>query len=370
VNNKFKYLIIEILIFLECFLARTNFDVLQVAIEMILIIYFLFNTITIIAKNNYYLFYFGLLLTFSIISFVSNPFNVFALNTKIYLLGSLSIIYFKYRDFNFLFLKYLMYINIFLLLYQSFFHEYLFSNFIDSFGSTFNSSYPRPLGLFLSPHESLNILAIYLLYSIYVSKKGIFKLLIIYFGEVTYVLFAFLGEYIFLIKNKFTNTRKNIVLKDTLKNSVYLFVFISFLAFFITINIFTYLKDSIVNYEWPFLLNFLDEGRIFGMQVILSQFLDYRTFQQIFTLIPRDFNSIQEGFWHFAGNEIMYFQLVQQFGLILFLFYFKLLLKNTKYFTYFIVITLFHYGDIITPLALAMLITYTKKINKLKYNDT
>jgi hypothetical protein len=256
-----------------------------------------------------------------------------------------------------------MIINIFLILFQHFTGIYLLANLIDNFGSTFDSSYPRPIGIFLSPHESLNILAIYLLYKIYLNRNFLLRLLIIFYGEVSYVLAAFFSQSSLIFLNK----KSNKLFKKSKLEILFIYIFpILFIFFFVIINVFTEYKDSIVNYDWPFLNTLFDEGRIFGIQVILSQFLDYKTYLQIFTIFPRDYNFIQEGFWHFAGNEIMYFQLIQQGGIIFFLFYFRFLLKNTHFFNFFIFISLFHYGDIITPLAIAMFVTFSKEI-KLSY---
>jgi hypothetical protein len=365
--KKLQFIILELLIIAECILARTKLDGLQIGIELFLIIYFLLKTISIITKKNYLSFLFILFIFMTIISSFLNTPNVAILNAKIYLLGFLSIIYFKYNEFKFVLLKYYMFINIFLILYQHFTGVYLLSFIIDNYGSTFDSSYPRPIGLFFSPHESLNILAIYLLYNIYFYKNRIIRLLIIYYGEVSYVLAAFFGQLIvsFKLKSNQINVKKNIKLKAL---SINLF-FIIFLLFFIIINLIPEIKNIIINYDWPFLLPLIDEGRIFGIQVILSQFLDYKTYIQIFTIFPRDYNFIQEGFWHFAGNEIMYFQLIQQGGIILFFFYLKYLLNNTAFFNIFIIISLFHYGDVITPLSIGMFVIYSKEIKTLYINE-
>jgi hypothetical protein len=364
---KVKNSILELLIIFECILARTKFDSIQIGIEIVLILYFLVSCLNKIVRNKFYLFF---LITFffsSLIGLYTSKLEVFALNTKIYLLAFLSIVYFKTRKFEFFFLKYFMWLNMVIILYQVVFKTYLLSDFIDAYGSTFNSTYIRPIGLFLSPHESMNVLAIYLLHEIYKGGGAYLRLLMVYFGEVTFILASFLFQLCYYKFSVILNFFKkvNFFLKAFRKiSSIVIGLF--FLLFFLVINVSSDFKNSIVEYDWNFLNFALDPGRIFGIQVVLAQFLDYKTYIQIFTLFPRDFNSIQDGFWRFAGNEIMYFQLIQQGGLIVFILYMFLLLKCSNFFKFFILTSLFHYGDVITPLVISMFVTYSSEITLLK----
>jgi hypothetical protein len=213
----------------------------------------------------------------------------------------------------------------------------------------------------------MNVLAIYLLYEIYKGGGTYLRLLMVYFGEVTFVLASFFFQLCYykfsIILNFFK--RVKLFLKATRKISL-IIIGLLFLLLFLGINFSEDFKNSVVEYDWNFLSFALDPGRIFGIQVVLAQFLDYKTYIQIFTLFPRDFNSIQEGFWHFAGNEIMYFQLIQQGGLIVFILYMFLLLKSSNFFKFFILTSLFHYGDVITPLVISMFVTYSSEINSQK----
>jgi hypothetical protein len=368
---KVKNSILELLIIFECILARTKFDSIQIGIEIVLIFYFLFSCFNKVLNNKYYSFFLITFFFFSLVGLYTSKLDVFALNTKIYLLAFLSIVYFKTKKFEFFFLKYFMWANIFLILYQVVFKIYLLADFIDAYGSTFNSSYIRPIGLFLSPHESMNILAIYLLYKIYKGGGIFLRLMMIYFGEVTFILASFIFQLFFYKISIFLDFFKH--LKMALKSSkkfIFILFIILFLFFFLFINIFPDFKFSIIEYDWNFLNFLLDPGRIFGIQVVLSQFLDYKTYLQIFTLFPRDFNSIQDGFWHFAGNEIMYFQLIQQGGFIVFILYMYLLLMSSGFFKVFILTSLFHYGDVITPLVISMFITFSNEIQFLNNEKT
>ena len=101
-----------------------------------------------------------------------------------------------------------------------------------------------------------------------------------------------------------------------------------------------------------------------GLQIIIEQVLSINTYKYIFAIIPRSYEYLQGDSFSTLnlGNEVMFFQLMQQGGTILFLLFLSLLLKKTNGIRLFILIGLLHYGDVTTPLAICMLLTYTYKM--------
>jgi hypothetical protein len=357
-NKKvFIFGIIELLILAQFFSARTVFNSFQIIIELILISFFLYKTVKIIFKKKEYFFFFISFVIISFLSLITSPFNVFLLNFKIYFLAFLSIVYFSKFNYNFRIVNFFMIINALVILLEYFFQFNPLESFSNIYGSTFSSNYThfRPIGLFLTPHASINLLIIYFVFLAYQKKsliKTSFLTFIIFIGEVSSLFFAYIVQLLRLKK---------------IKTDLFFLTFIGFIGIILFSTFYlTYfnvnLYNSIISYEWEFLQNFFDYGRIFGIQVILAQILSLETYIQAFTLIPRDFKTITEGFWHFAGNEVMFFQLIQQGGILIFLIYIKMLLKSAKYFSFLILLSLIHYGDIVTPLAVGMFISYNKLI--------
>ena len=104
--------------------------------------------------------------------------------------------------------------------------------------------------------------------------------------------------------------------------------------------------------------------------VILSQLFDPKFYHLVLNPFPADYLAIVNGLKGDFGlvqytNEIALFAMCVQGGLILTVAYLAELLKYARHYRTFILVSLLHYGFVLSPLIVYMIVTYSREIDVL-----
>lgn len=344
INNLFSKILILQLV-LQSFFAATNLDLIQIFFEILLILTFVFHFILFnVRLNKFELWLLFILIFTTLVSCIINPLEIAILNAKVYIIAILSLIFFSKFSVKPFYITLILFINYIFIIYQMVFGNLPFSSILNpivgAFGEYTNS---RPLGLFLNTHFSAYLIAIFLIYIGY--KKKLFGSGIA-FLYITFSKFTIVSYIIHIIlKMKFI-----VYLKRYFKKISLVLIILSF-----TIII----KYS--NEIWKF-----DLGAAYvSFNTIAEQLLKIESYTSSFRIFPDDTNKIFESFTNEAGNEVMYFTLIFQGGIILFLLYMIYFTSKLKHFKLFVLISMLHYGFSMSPLVIFLIITYNRKIDKI-----
>lgn len=111
----------------------------------------------------------------------------------------------------------------------------------------------------------------------------------------------------------------------------------------------------------------LDKAESMSVYVILSQVFDPRFYRLVLNPFPGDYLAIVNGLQGDYGamwytNEIALFAMCVQGGVFLTFAYLGLLLKHARAYRTFIVLSLIHYGFVLSPLIVYMIVTYSREI--------
>lgn len=106
--------------------------------------------------------------------------------------------------------------------------------------------------------------------------------------------------------------------------------------------------------------------------VILSQLFDPQFYRLVLNPLPGDYLAIVNGLKGTYGavqytNEIGFFAMCIQGGLFLTVAYLALLLKHARAYRIFILVSLLHYGFVLSPLIVYMIVTYSREIRLLMH---
>ena len=337
----------NILCLLMCshiFFANTILKETQIAIELLLTLWFLTGLWN--YKLNPYEILMGII--FIIISFISYSINQsteFLLAFKVMGLAILSAIYFTNKNISPSILVYIFIIDSLLILYQNIVGPHLYSEFIIIYGRNFSEqTNSRPLGLFMNMHTSAYFIAIYMLFWGYRNLKSVLGFIILHLSTSFYSFSAYAFQVISWIVG------------------IKILVFVSLiLAFILIMNI----------PELTFLDLLSDSGliswvRVIGIKVVINQFFNFDSYERVFTLYPVSYKIIIDNWNDSFGNELALFTLIQHAGLPLFILYIYYLKIHARKFTLFILFSLLHYGDITSPIFIFMLIAYEKILKNKK----
>jgi hypothetical protein len=116
---------------------------------------------------------------------------------------------------------------------------------------------------------------------------------------------------------------------------------------------------------------FLNAGVLNSAAVILEQALDERFHQMLLNPFPGDYlaivSDVKLSYNALSiSNEIALFAMCIQGGTALALLYLTVLMRRTKFFRVFIAVSLFHYGFVLSPLIVYMLVAYSHEISVLQ----
>jgi hypothetical protein len=274
------------------------------------------------------------------------------LNVKQFGLPILTLIYFKKRADNSIFLHSAFVFCVILLVVQKIlgFFPIPVSQYIVTLKDDLEG---RPLGLFLNYHFSAFFISIYLLGITYKKKSYFIDFFIVSLFGVLTSMFSYVGQKIY---DYFLKNRKPLTLSKQ-----YSFYFITLFSFLFILRA---ILDS---------LN-IPEGARSGL-VIFYQLTDIETYFRTLKLLPNDIyhfydqdlydytGTKAEGF-SATGNEISLIQILVEGGLILGITFLNFILKNVTFYRIFILLSLIHYSYLFSPLIIYTMCYFENK-NKL-----
>lgn len=285
------------------------------------------------------------------ISFVLNDLNVFMLDAKQFALPILTFLYFRRTHFTTPLIGFAFALNAFLTLYQLLAGQFIL-DIADVLTVFKDYASARPLGLFLNFHFSAYFCGVYLIYLSRIKKLYMADFAFLYFTGVKTVLVSYLAQRI---------ARLNVVRSSVLRNRL-----TSTLAICGAL--------TLVYFGAEFILG-LAQTMEFGynsLLVIYRQALDPIAYLALMTPYPGDATGYTESVrWDYAdvgfgqiGNEIALFSIFTQGGSVLASIYLFLLTKYLKHFRVFFWISLLHYGFVLSPLIVYLMVTYETEIRK------
>jgi len=352
-----------LIMLLHMFFANSNLNIVQILLEVILLTLFIVRlrhkTFSFHEISIFHFFIFG-----SCISFLMNPIEIFLINFKIFGLAILTLIYFSKVHIRPDVIGIVFLVNLFFIFQQVFWGEHLASPIIREIGGYFGSEVymnARPLGVFMNTHQSSFFMALCLIY--YGLKNRLYGVGIIalYYSGSFFTLVSYIAQ---LVKNNKIWQLIPRVLYKILMSAFLLFLFVIIV---IMLNA-AFLVETLASYDFDFLHGLFPAHRIHGIQVIIQQVFDHDLLVKLLSIYPLDSNTIVEGreAMGLMGNEVAYFRYIFQSGIILFALYFIYLLKRIKYFRAFLIVSLLHYGDLVTPLIIFMMITFSRTVETSK----
>jgi hypothetical protein len=355
--------ILVLLMSLQIFLSQTVFNFAQESIEIILIITF---ALLLLEKGipARWFFLFFLFITAQTLSLFLNDvsFNGFMLNTKEYGLALLSIAYFKDNSERSYLLYALFIACITLFLYQKFISISFpidLSNIHKNL-SIFNQI-SRPLGVFLDFHTSSFFAATFLIGLSIRHKLFLLDVLIIWIVGVKTQFLAIIGQKLVTI-----------FLKLSYLFSLY---WVQVTGLFFSIFV-------ILVYFYPLFLELADisdMSRGSSLEIMISLITNLNVYTSTLEILPRDLDVFNETtrFYVYDSsgniirnsiNELMLVDLFVSNGIIIGSIIFFLLTKDFPSFRIFIILTMFHYSNILSPLIIYMMFFF-ENLGVLKNGD-
>jgi hypothetical protein len=283
------------------------------------------------------------------------------LNFKIYGMCITTWLYFKRFDFNLLkYVEYLIIISCILIIHQYIFDEFIITNhnfFVEYYRNRIND---RPIGILFTPHASVTMLVVYLIYRIKIfnnSPKNIFIVISIFITALATssltAIVGFVAQLVIITLEKIKLIRK------------YFNFFTIIILMLISILILYEFKEEFIE-----LLKKESYFRYYSVEIILNQLFDTDYYSSIIYFMPYSYSKyidIQESFLGILGNEIGFIKLFVEGGLMLGLITLILIIRDLSSYKIFILVTLLHYSYFINyPLILAMMLVFQRKINSLK----
>lgn len=113
--------------------------------------------------------------------------------------------------------------------------------------------------------------------------------------------------------------------------------------------------------------DYLNTPELASASVIISQALDSRFYQLVLNPFPADYLTVVANLKLSydavsISNEIGFFAMCIQGGTPLAILYLVVLMRRAKFFRIFIVVSLLHYGFVLSPLIVYMIVTYSREI--------
>jgi hypothetical protein len=330
---------------LQIFLSQTVFNFAQQSIEIILII----TLVLLLLKKGIsasWLFLFSLFIVVQILSLFVNDvsFSGFMLNTKEYGLALLSIAYFKDNSGRSHLLYALFITCIILFLYQKF----ISINFpidlsnIHKNLSIFNQT-SRPLGIFLDFHTSSYFVAVFLIGLSITRKLFFIDLLIVYIVGVKTQLLALIGQKIISALTRFSTFFSLYLIQILL---------VLFSMYFILLFLYPLFAKF---------MGFISISRGDSLDVMVGLITNIDVYLSVFDFLPRDWDLFDSNnkwyvysstgeFIRNSDNELMWVNVMVSNGIIVGSLILYLITKYTPSYRVFILLTMFHYSNVLNPL--------------------
>jgi len=350
---------------IQIFLSSTipSLKVFQIPVELTLIVLLLLGCLS-LKLDKWQVFLLSIFLMATTFSFVTLDVISFMTLGKVNILGVLALVYFSNVSFNSKLISPVFIITT-LTLVISFINPETMAPLIDiTFNTEYNNS--RFGGIFLNTHFNAFFMSIALIYyGQWRYAYGLGGLLVIYLSSSSTIMLSYIGQIATTQPvTKFTTRhRKKIIFLISLSVLTILLLIIE--------NYFLILDTIIINSAMQYdkynsiivILAQLSEP-VYWKQLLnpfptLSQYIDESAYTRF---VPKQGNDGT----HDGANEIGYFSLANQCGIFLAVAYLLMLLKNAKYYAVFILLSLVHFYFILSPIAVYMMVEYSRRIQFLR----
>jgi len=342
----FNYLLV-CLMMVHPLLGATIFDQLQVIVEVIMWILLGYGIVKMKLHQSDII----LLIIYLVVSagsLVINDLHSSLLNFKIYGLFVFTLIYFRKIDFfpSGLLFGFLL-VNIAYAIGAKVFNLWILESawFFDKQAAYL---YSRPIGFIGSPHSTSTFLAIFYLYLVQTKKLRVMQLIIL-FGLFLYsswtVVIAVAISLIYIWISRIIKFAIN----------PFLFLAIGLVTLFLTMEVVLSLAGEV------------EGSRYFTLEIMTAMIFDAEFYRGIFGFFPRGHDLFvlqQQKTFADVGNELGFVKILVEGGFVLAFASFYLIIKRTKWFTIFFLITLFHYSYFINiPFILYVAMMFNKQID-------
>jgi len=337
---------------LQIFLSATipSLKIFQIPVEILLLGALVYGCMTIRLDRLQVLLLFVLVFV-TAASFLFTDFATFSVNAKQNSLGVFSLIYFSIVKFKSRLIFPIFVISVVLLIIDKIYPELLLPFISLTFNEEFNLS--RFGGLFLNAHFNTFFLAIALIY--YGQKRHLFGLgaYAVYSAGSKFLFFSYIANVItvFPLIRNVVRHRKAFLLGAGLLISTVVYMFVQ--------N-----ADALIEF-----LSSQESAEVShnSLIIIILQLVDpayYIMFLNPFPSGTIDISKAAKFLFgnHDGANEIGFFSLATQSGIFLAVTYLCMLIRHAKFYAVFILCSLMHNNYILTPLAIYMLVTYSREI--------
>ena len=281
-------------------------------------------------------------------SLVTTDFATFSVNAKQNSLAVFSLIYFSRVEFKSRLIFPIFVISVVLLIINKIYPELLLPYISLTFNEEFNLS--RFGGLFLNAHFNAFFLAIVLIY--YGQKRHLF-------GLGAYAVYLTASKFIFV--SYIANVVTTLPLVRYAVRHRQPFLLGTGLLIATAVYIFARYADALVEF---LSLQTSAESDHNSLIIIILQLTDPAYYTMLLNPFPSGAMDLSAAakFLYDGANEIGFFGLVTQSGIFLAVTYLFMLIRHARFYAVFILFSLLHNNYILTPLAIYMLVTYSREI--------
>jgi hypothetical protein len=337
---------------LQMFLSATipSLKIFQIPVEILLLGTLVYGCMT-IRLDRWQVLLLLVLVFVTTASFLTTDFAIFSVNAKQNSLAVFTLIYFSRVEFKSALIFPIFVISIVFLIINKIYPELLLPFISLTFNEEFNLS--RFGGVFLNAHFNAFFLAIALIY--YGKKRHLFGLgaSVVYFTASKYVFVSYIA-----------NVVMTLPLVRYLAKYRKLFLFGTGLLISTAVYIFARYADALVEF---LSLQASAESSHTSLIIILLQLIDPAYYTLLLNPFPSGTIDVTAAAKvpygnHDGANEIGFFGLATQSGIFLAVTYLCMLIRHARFYAVFILFTLLHNNYIVAPLAIYMLVTYSREI--------
>lgn len=326
------------LMVISAMLSETTFEIYQRFFELLVLTILIGSVIT-QRFNRQELILILVFFVSQIGSVLTNSPSVFMLNAKQLGLAVFAAIYFRRHATNIISIHIAFIVCVALIIFQIFsgYFPFSISQYMKYLGNDMNA---RPLGLFINYHYSAFFIAVYLIG--FTKKRNLYFLdfLLIYFTGVRTSLLSYIGQKMVSVFGKRFGL-------GSFKGQILLLL----AALIVAISSLGLVQ---LFYER------LDQQNN-SLFVIAYQIADFNTYVRMLTIFPSDMTPfVMGGIYDYTGmgiegfaehgNELFIVTLFVQGGFFLALLYLTFLLKTLPSYQFFILLSIFHYSYLFSPL--------------------
>lgn len=331
-----------VLLFVHLWLANSSIDVGQIFIELVLVclLLWLLRNVRLEPLDLVLVVVYALSMALSL---SYNSVEVTLLNAKIFGLAILSLLVFSKRSFDARVLMWMMWCHVAFTVYEGVFGgPSWFVSMVSTFGGSWRELVgSRPLGLFMSTHTSATLLAIFFMW-LGRDHKSLLAIgsAVLLLNRSIYVLVAYIAHIL------------GLALAWLKVDKIVAAVFLCVLALAF-VN-----AQALLNFDVTTISPYLTSREQASYIFILEQLLSVDAYSWAFTWLPLDSKELASNFINEAGNEVMYFTVLQQGGFILSALYLAMLFHRINGFRIFMAFAMLHYGMPTTPVAIFLMIQW------------